>query len=185
MRTLKVSQDAHRMRHAIVEVARELIAHDSDIDYVQARPIPYHVIRKAKTGLYLDYSPRWKIDCSGSSILCVRAAALRVLEAEDLHKIFALRGTYDDGYGWTGSLGPDLPHISAEEVRPGDFALFPGHVTVMLQRVYRADKKKPQVAFHRHDPMVESMGGNDDPSKMHLSVFGSNVTFLKTVPDNL
>jgi hypothetical protein len=189
MGRLDITKAAHDVRKEAVDAAQFLIAHNPQIDYQQKRPIDFGAIN-AHGAQPFDLKRFSPTDCSGSSISLIRCAGVRVLKDEkQRHALFAFKGIYDNGEGWTGSLGADLQHISRKEARPADFVLFPGHVVMLLQRPDKVDRSRPHLSFHPRDPLVESMGADADPSRFSLAMldryFPGGVVFLKTVPDDL
>ena len=148
------------IRSDMVKQAEWALAHEAQIHYREARPIPLADFKAHKLPLTTD--------CSGF-VTCIAYAA--GVKPDPNHQSY-------NGQGFTGTLLQHLEHIPKQAAVAGDFVAFgpfPGEHVVMLL----------ESAHTNADPMVVSHGFEGGPIKLRLSAeskaHNAPVTFLRSV----
>jgi hypothetical protein len=150
------------IRNQMVSHAEWSIEQAASIHYAEIRPMPIHIP--------VHHLP-FTTDCSGFVTLVAKWAG-----APDPN------GKGYSGFGWTGTLLTNLPHIDLAHAKRGDLIVYgdaPGeHVVMLLQ----------DAAGHA-DPLVVSHGEEAGPSRYPLStetsffIAGTRVTVLRAIYD--
>jgi len=146
----------------MVSHAEWAIHNAPSIGYLEARPMPIHIAAH-----HLPFTT----DCSGFVTMMAKWGG-----APDPN------GLGYDGYGFTGTLLDNLPHIDRQHAKRGDLVVYGDgtgdHVVMLLQNV-----------ANHPDPTVASHGEESGPTRYLLStetaffLAGTHMRFLRMVFD--